>query len=215
MDVHSLDRYPQLALDSMLASIAFYRQVKASDERQYKMLMRYSRMVEYRVGEVVIEAGQSDAWLFFLLKGRLAVYAGAQFLQIRRVGQISAGEVFGDLAVLRSHKRAATVIVDTSCRRALVFCTDFSVFGTLHDFSLISLPTKLIFYRTMVHGLRWKLELYRTQFPQHAQSLGHHKVKLFAGDGDSIAELDSLNDQAQQLAALLLSWNQEVTGAQA
>lgn len=211
MNVHAIDLYPKDALDSMLASISFYRQVKVADEQQYNLLMRYSRMVEYRVGEVVIEAGQTDAWLFFLLKGRLSVYSGSSPMDIRRVNQISAGEVFGDLAVLMKHRRSATVIVDTSCKRALVFCTDFSVFGTIHDFSRINLATKLIFYRNMVHGLRWKLEVYRTQYPEYAKALSHHKIKLYSGVRDTVLELESLDDQAQQLANLLLEWNLEFT----
>lgn len=198
----------------MLASISFYRQVKAADLQQYKLLMRYSRMVEYRVGEVVIEAGQSDAWLFFLLKGRLSVYAGSHPMEVRRVNLISAGEVFGDLAVVLQHKRGATVIVDTAYKRALVFCTDFSVFGTIHDFSRVTLATKLIFYRNMVHGLRWKLEVYRTQYGGSSGALSHHKIKLFSGERDTVAELESLHAQAEELARLLLAWNQEFTRTQ-
>ncbi len=211
MEVKPTDFYPQNMLDSLLASVAFYRQVKEADPIQYAMLMRCSRLVEYRVGEVVIEAGHTDAWLFFLLKGQLAVYAGSHRLDLRSVNRISSGEVFGDIGVLMKHKRAATVIVDSSCKRALVFCTDFSVFGELENFTRITLSTKLIFYRNMVHSLRWKLEVYRSKFPKHENSLRHHKIKLYSGGKGSLDELRGLHEQAQQLAKQLLDWNLEFT----
>ncbi len=211
MYVHPLDLYPEEALNQLLASVPFYRQVKQQDEAQYKLLMRYSRMVEYRVGEVIIEAGQQDDWLFFLLKGRLAVYAGVKPLGIRRVNQIASGEVFGDLAVLLNHKRAATVIVDTSCKSALVFCTDFAVFGEILDFTRVHLNTKLLYFRNMVHGLRWKLETYRQKFPAGASQLGRKGVKPYAGVTGTQDELLSLYEQAQTLALHLLAWNQEYT----
>jgi len=211
MNVHSLDQYPKDLLQTMLASISFYRQVKVLSEQQYSLLMKFSRIVEYRIGEVIIEAGQTDPWLFFLLKGHLSVYAGSHKLDVRRVNQITAGEVFGDLAVLMNHQRAATVIASANYRRALVFCTDFSVFGSLNDFRWVTLSTKLIFYRNVVLNLRWKLETYRTQFPEFASDLSHHKIKLYSGTHESVAELESLNDQVQQLAELLLLWNAVLT----
>lgn len=197
----------------MLSAITFYRQVRETDPQQYALLMQKSRMHEYRLGEVVIEAGQMDSWLHFLLKGQLAVYAGRAPVNIRRVNTITAGEVFGDLAVLTEHRRTATVIVDTRCSRVLVFSTDFSVFGELQDFRRISLITKLLYYRNLVHSLRWKLESYRARYPLHSFSGNHHKVRLFLGPKDTLAELLSLDNQARQLAQLLVDWNEDFTDA--
>lgn len=209
MDVHPIDQYPKDVLENLLAAIPFYRQVRLEAPSQCNLLMRYSRLVEYRAGEVVVAAAHTDAWLFCLLKGRLAVYAGKLPLNVQRVNTIGSGEVFGDVAALLEHPRSATVIVDTVCKHALVFCTDFSVFGALQDFTTVTLNTKLLYYRNTTRNLRWKLEVYRASYPECSESLNHYNIPLFAGLADTVEELLSLHQQACDLARLLLHWNAE------
>lgn len=211
MDAHHLEGHSQEMLDKQLSVVAFYKQVKQADPIQYSILMQHSRLLEYRIGEVVIGAGQKDNWFHFLLRGQLVVYAGQGFMDVRRVNYITSGEAFGDLAVLLDQRRTATVIVDARCKRAVVFSTDFSIFGSLKTFDLINLGTKLIYYRNLVHSLRWKLELYRTRYPRHRFSSHHHRVKLYLGPRDTMDELESLDQQARQLAKLLIDWNLEFT----
>lgn len=210
MDVHVLDHYPPEELDKLLDTIAFFRKVRQLNPKQFDVLLQHSQIKEFKKGELVIEAGQKDQWLYFLLKGQLAVFAGEGFLDLRRVGDITPGEGFGDLAVLLEHKRSATVISDTRQKRSLVLCTDFSIFGSLEDFSVIDLSTKLIYYRIMVNNLRWKLEVYRSRFPGNANSVSHHKVRLYGGPLDTREELQSLDSQARELSELLLAWNQKL-----
>ncbi|WNO10149.1 cyclic nucleotide-binding domain-containing protein [Teredinibacter sp. KSP-S5-2] len=209
MEVHPLSRYPQATLDNLLASIPFYKTVQQTDQYQYDLLMRYSRVSEFRPGEVLMEQGQNDQWLYFLLKGQLAVLVGDTKAERKVVNYLTPGEVFGDLAVLVDHQRTATVIADSNCKRVLVFGTDFTVFGELTDISKISLFTKLVYYRNMVHNLRWKLEVYRMSYPEHSFASNHRKVKLYIGKKDTLEELISLDEQARALARLLVQWNLE------
>lgn len=211
MEEYPLHHYSAQALDSLLETNTFYRQVKQNSSQQYALLLQYSRMREYHLGEAVIELGHADDWRHFLLKGQLAVFAGRAPSGIRRVNTITAGEVFGDLAALTERPRTASVLVDTRCRRALVFSTDFSIFGHLEDFRRIHLTTKLWYYRNLVHSLRWKLDSYRARYPHFGFSASHHKVKLFSGPQDTLEELLSLDSQARQLAHLLVEWNSEFT----
>lgn len=211
MDEFPLHHYSAQALDALLEAITFYRQVKQSDPQQYALLLQYSRMQEYHLGEAVIEAGQADTWRHFLVKGQLAVFAGLPPHGIRRVNTITAGEAFGDLAVLTEQPRTASVLVDTRCRRALVFSSNFSIFGDLPDFRRITLATKLCYYRNLVLSLRWKLDSYRASYPHCSFSSSHHKVKLYTGIRDTFSELLSLHSQARQLAQLLVDWNVELT----
>lgn len=214
MDVQPLHRYPQESIDSLLLSIPFYRAVKSLDQYQYDLLMRYSRVIEYQPGEVVLEKGRRDEWLYFLLKGQLEVLSGKHLdkgdvSESVVVNYITPGEVFGDLAVLLDHERTATVVADSNSKRIVVFGTDFRVFGELEDVRPIALATKLIYYRNMVHNLRWKLEVYRISYPEKSFASDHRKVKLFTGQRDSMAELISLDKQARALANLIVLWNAE------
>jgi len=193
----------------LLSSIPFYKAVRQRDEWQYDVLMSFSRIVEYRPGEVLLEQGQNDQWLYFLLRGQLAVVVGSGETERKVVNYITPGEVFGDLAVLINHERTATVVADPHCKSVMVFGTDFQVFGELEDISTINLATKLEFYRNMVHNLRWKLEVYRMTYPDQAFASNHRKVRLYTGIRDTLEELKSLDEQARSLARMLVNWNFE------
>lgn len=211
MQIYRVDQYPGDALDKLINSIAFFRQIRTSDAGQFDVLMRYANILDFRPGEVVIEEGEDDTWLYFLIRGKLAVYSGSRYNAMRRIADILPGEVFGDLAVLLGHRRTATVIADTGFRHSLVFTLNFEVFGGLQDFNIITLATKLTYYRILVHNLRWKLEMYRSRYPDYAFASSHHKVRLFGGESESIEELISLHEQAQHLSRLLIHWNVELT----
>lgn len=210
MDIYPLHRCPESTVDAVLNTLTLYKLVRQASEEQFSVLMHHSQLLDLGGGEIVVEEGQIDTWLYFLVKGGLAVYAGERSL--KRVNAITPGEVFGDMAVLLHHPRSATVIADTRYRRSIVLRTDFSIFGEPENLTVVSLQTKLPFYRTMVHNLRWKLEVYRTQFPDHAFAADHRKVKLYTGSRDSLEELISLAAQAQRLAELLMTWNLALTG---
>ena len=209
MEVRPLHHFPQDSLDNLLSSIPFYKAIKQKNQWQYDLLMSYSRIIEYSPGEVLLEKGQRDHWLYFLLKGQLLVVVGDKNTERKVVNYITPGEVFGDLAVLIDQQRTATVIADSNCKRVVVFGTDFQVFGELHDLRKISLETKLEYYRNVVHNLRWKLEVYRMSYPEHVFASNHRKIKLYTGPKNTMEELESLDDQAKSLARLLVSWNLE------
>lgn len=208
MEIKLLDRIPRAALESLLAPIPFYKAVKQDDPHQFEVLLRHSRLVEFRPGEVVLRRGERDPWLYFLLKGQLAVYASdAQGQQV--INYITPGEVFGDLAALVQKERSATVVADHNCKQVVVFGTDFKAFGELENFGVISLNTKLAYFRNCVHSLRWKLEVYRMRYPENPLASKHRAIKLYTGAKGGREELRAIYEQAQALARLLLDWNQQ------
>lgn len=209
MDVYPLQRCPAEAIRALLNTLSLYNLVFQRDPGQFDVLAQHSQLLDMGPGEVVIEEGQIDTWLYFLIKGGLAVYAGETSL--KKVNAITPGEVFGDMAVLLHHERSATIIADTRSRRSIVLRLDFSIFGEPEDCSVVSLETKLIFYRSIVNNLRWKLEVYRSQYPQHASASDHRKIRLYGGQPNCFDELVSLDQQARGLAELLIGWNLALT----
>lgn len=208
MDIKQLHHYPRETIDQLLAAIPFYKTVKQQDPWQFEILLQHSRMVTCKPGEILLQRGEQDQWLYFLLKGRLAVYPKKQ-VSGEPINYITPGEVFGDLAMLIDHERTATVVADPQSTQVIVFGTDFKAFGALDNFSVVNMQTKLAYYRNTVHSLRWKLEVYRVKYPSYELASKHHKVRLYTGVKDSLEELQSLYHQAQALARLLLDWNSE------
>lgn len=205
MEIKLLNKFPREELEQLLLAIPFFNAVKQQDSGQLEVLMQSSRIICFRTGEVVLQRGDGDQCLYFLLKGRLAVYPG-ETPTGEPINHVTPGEVFGDLAWLTGKPRSATILAD-SHRDAMVLALDFSGFGNLSSVHPVSLKTKLIYYRNTVHSLRWKLEVYRSKFPGESISNKHRHVKLYTGPKDSIDELKSLHVQAAVLAGLLLEWN--------
>jgi CRP-like cAMP-binding protein len=152
-----------------------------------------------------------DQWVYFLLRGELQVHVeSADGVPAGRpLATIRPGELFGDLAMLLAEPRSADVVAAPTSRDTQVLGVDCTLFADLEDFSLLHLPTKLVFYRNMVHSLRWKLEVYRSKYPSHELANSHRKLKLYTGPKNSRDELLALADQARALARILLDWNAE------
>jgi len=208
MEIKLLSKLSRDYVEQLLSGIPFFKLVKQQDAWQFELLLQASRVITYVPGEVVLQRGDSDQWLFFLLKGRLAVYVDDP-LKGELVNYVTPGEVFGDLAQLMGQPRTATVLAEQGFRESTVLATDASIFGDISSTRPITIQTKLAYYRNTVHNLRWKLEVYRSQHLQHQLANKHRQVKLYTGVKDTIEELRALHEQAQALASLLLEWNRE------
>lgn len=208
MEIKLLSKLSRDYVEQLLSGIPFFKLVKQQDAWQFELLLQSSRIITYLPGEIVLQRGDLDQWLFFLLKGRLAVYVDDP-LNGELINYVTPGEVFGDLAQLMGQPRTATVLAEPSFRESIVLATDASIFGDISSTRPITIQTKLAYYRNTVHNLRWKLEVYRSQHLQHLLANKHRQVKLYTGVKDTLEELRALYEQAQALAGLLLEWNRE------
>ncbi|GAB2190127.1 cyclic nucleotide-binding domain-containing protein [Sessilibacter sp. MAH2] len=198
----------QNEVERLLEFIPFFRQVKNKEPQQFHVLMAFSKVAQLSTGEEIFSMGSDDRWLFFLVRGELNVQLRDTNDRLLNLNSIHSGEVFGDLAMLLGRPRSASITVAPNCKQALVFGLDCNIFGYLNDFSLVTLHTKLVFYRNAVHSLRWKLEMYRNQHPDHSLAGEHRKLKIHHPQDGTLEELQSLHEQAVALATLLVTWNQ-------
>lgn len=207
MKIKDLSGYKATEVDSLIRRIPFYRELQRPGT-QLQRLLSYSCIVELEPGETIMRRGDRGSWLYFLIKGRLAVFLdnteGAKPLNY-----ITPGELFGDLALLCDYERKATVAADKNEKKVVLFATDFKPFGAVDNFTLVDLETKLMFYRTMVHSIRWRLEVNRMDRPDQALMNELRAVPTFTGDKGGKDELDSLFQQARVLASILDRWNQK------
>ncbi|HEY3699190.1 MAG TPA: cyclic nucleotide-binding domain-containing protein [Spongiibacteraceae bacterium] len=205
MNIKEIRHIPRGELATLLTRIPFFKELRLRDEDQLHLLMTYCCLVELAPGETIMRRGQKGTWLYFLIKGKLIVYRDRPE-PAEAINAITPGELFGDLAQLCDHQRKATVAA-SSDRGALLFACDFKAFGELENFSQVHLSTKLLFYRTVVHSIRWRLEVLRMEQPDHVLINELLKMPVFAGQRESIDELRALHKQAQNLAVILERWN--------
>jgi len=71
-------------------------------------LLRLSKIREYNDGESIIKEGDRDPWLYFLLKGKVIIKKeGHEIVKIDK-----KGEIFGEMRIIDSLSRSASVFAD-------------------------------------------------------------------------------------------------------
>ena len=98
--------------------------LKDFETRNLSKLLRLSKIREYEDGETIIREGDNDPWLFFLLSGKVKITKRG--VLISRLTEV--GEIFGEMRIVDSMARSATVSADgpTVC-----LCVDTSARGRL------------------------------------------------------------------------------------
>jgi len=98
--------------------------LKDFETRNLSKLLRLSKIREYEDGETIIREGDNDPWLFFLLSGKVKI--SKRGVLIGRLTEV--GEIFGEMRIVDSMARSATVTADgpTVC-----LCVDTSARGRL------------------------------------------------------------------------------------
>jgi CRP-like cAMP-binding protein len=102
--------------------------LKEFETRNLAKLLRLSKIREYENGEIIIEEGDDDPWLYFLLSGRLIIKKNG--IEIGRIDQV--GEIFGEMRVIDRLTRSATVFADG---KTLCLGVDTSAKGRLSTVS--------------------------------------------------------------------------------
>jgi len=94
------------------------------ETKSLQKLLRLSRIREYEDGEVIIQEGDVDPWLYFLLSGKIRV--SKEDMEINTIDK--KGEIFGEMRVIDFMKRSASVVavgkticlaVDTSAKNRI------------------------------------------------------------------------------------------------
>ncbi|MGE4293068.1 MAG: Crp/Fnr family transcriptional regulator [Desulfovibrio sp.] len=88
--------------------ISRLRQMRVFDslgDRQMREVIRLSKLRKYEPGEILIQEGDCDQHVYFLIGGDLAILVdGVEVARIRRLG-----DVFGEMGIVDGSPRSATV----------------------------------------------------------------------------------------------------------
>jgi len=114
------------------------------------------------------------------------------------------------LAFIRELDRNATIIGDENSRKIFYLGTDFSSFGLIHDFSAVSISTKITFYKTAIKIVRKRLENLRIDFPDNELSLKSKQFRECSAEKGTMHELLYLQDQSKEYAKILCKWNRSL-----
>lgn len=191
-----------------LSPLHYFQEIRKNDENQFRTLIFNSRFVELQPGEFLMNQGDSDQYIYFLMKGALEVCADNRGEVV--LGTLMPGEVFGETAVILGKPRTAYIRAPDKVREAQVFATDFGIFQDLRSHQLVTLQTKLIVYRQMVHVLRWRNDQHQSRTTGDVRTRAAYGVLPFSGKLGTQAELESLVGQARYYAERLQQLNEEL-----
>jgi len=112
-------------------------------------MLKLSKIRKYEPGELIIEEGKYDSWVYFLVSGKVRVVKHGT--EINTLDQ--AGDVFGEMAILDSTPRSASIyaIDETVC-----LATDSSYLDRLPDSDKIAFTCVLyhVFAELLSNRLR-------------------------------------------------------------
>lgn len=203
MNKLSRDKYSQEALQRLVRSVTFFKDIAKLDQNQFELLLSVSMFVEASAGEIVLRKGEQANELYFLLKGQMTVISEDE----RSLNIINPGEVFGTLSMVTGQTRRATVKAESD---VVLLGIDFKYFQQVNEASLFSIDTRLIAFKMVVHNIRWTLEMNKMQTPDHPLVKSLLKLPIYSGVRGGKEELSFLSEQSRLLAELLCQWNESL-----
>jgi CRP-like cAMP-binding protein len=132
---------------NQLSDITFFKQLeKESDKQTVLKCLRQLQYKEYVKDDVIFKRGDRGDHFYIILRGKISLYipqtgqSGTppqkakrkdqtqQFLvDMVRINQLTDGQSFGELALVRETPRMATVVCETDCQMATLSKMDYKM----------------------------------------------------------------------------------------
>ncbi|WP_231865911.1 cyclic nucleotide-binding domain-containing protein [Legionella fallonii] len=91
---------------------------------EQNMLARKCLIVEFNTGVILIKQGEIADRLYAILKGSVDVIKTTSNRSVR-ISRLGAGDVFGEIAILRAIPRTASIITTMPCKFISINGKDF------------------------------------------------------------------------------------------
>lgn len=110
-----------MARDSKLDHLGQVRLFSACNKKELGLIGKASDEVSVPAGKEIVTEGNTGHEFFLILSGQAAVKRGG-----RKVNTLSAGDYFGELALLSKGERNATVVAETDMELLVLGQREFS-----------------------------------------------------------------------------------------
>ena len=133
-------------LDQQLASVPL---LAGLDDRVRRRLAEIGKRRTYAADEAIVREGSTGTALYIVLRGRARVEREDQ-----TIGQLSAGDFFGELALIEEHPRSATVVANEETDCLLFPAWEFTALLEEHPEVAVPIMRELIarLHRREHHG---------------------------------------------------------------
>lgn len=135
-----------MELEQLLASVPLTAGLEARTRRR---LAEVGKRRSYQADEVIVREGSTGTALYIILHGSARVEREGG-----TIGQLSAGDFFGELALIEEHPRSATVVAATPTECLLFPAWEFTALLNEHPEVAVPIMRALIarLHRREHHG---------------------------------------------------------------
>ncbi len=95
-------------------------------EKELKGLLELSRIRKYEPGELILEEGFFDSWIYFLVSGEVKIVKHGEDVSILK----RVGDIFGEMGIIDGSPRSASVY---AVNQTVCLATDASYIDRLSD----------------------------------------------------------------------------------
>lgn len=95
--------------DSKAAESEQITVLEGLSEEEWQRVIRYAQSIDFRPGEILLKAGESDDSLNIMVSGQVEVINESSFGFTKRIATIGEGSVFGELAFFDGQPRSASI----------------------------------------------------------------------------------------------------------
>jgi CRP-like cAMP-binding protein len=144
--------------------------LKSFETRDLARLLKLSKIRQYEDGEIIIEEGATDQWLYFLLSGKIQISKnGAHISTIDK-----SGEVFGEMRLIDGLSRSSSIHAEghTTC-----LAVDISAKHKLDSDHEADKLLKLL-YKVMMEYISVRLRLSNEKLIKAQQEMEDISVRL-------------------------------------
>ena len=118
--------------DYLKGNISFLEKLKVIptlstfSEKELKGLLELSRIRKYEPGELILEEGFFDSWIYFLVSGEVKIVKHGEDVSILK----RVGDIFGEMSIIDGSPRSASVY---AVDKTVCLATDASYIDRLSD----------------------------------------------------------------------------------
>ncbi len=152
------------------------------DDKDLEGLLTSSKAIKYEPGEVIIQEGQHDNWIYFILSGKTGIQKEGETIGILK----RQGDIFGEMGMIDGSPRSATItaIEETAC-----LAIDASYANQLTGNDKVAF--NCILYRVISQVLAGRLRMADKEIVTLKDEVAMLKAKKKRNDQETKSALDS------------------------
>ena len=117
-------------------------------KEDFKKIFNFSKIKKYKPGDVIIEEGSSDKWVYFLISGKVKVMKLGEEIDVLQ----RTGDIFGEMCIIDGGPRSASICASEN---AVCLAMDVSFVDNLAADDQIAFSA--IFYQIVAEVLARRL----------------------------------------------------------